>query len=1004
MDRPRPFIRHITIFSMGWLKTLLACALILAIASGASADSPIVNCSVSFGDEVGQAYSPKDPLYLDLPATIGLQDVAKVTLYINDPAVRKEAKAYTFSGNAYEDVYTSKGPIQESTSGYQRSLIPYDGAQSITLGFRNKYDYEGPMQVMVVFYALRPYPDGKDYQESGAGATNPASPWYHWYCSESEEHPVVCGAQKSCKICYKQVGLLVRQYWSVQRKAQATPPGGYDFTPWKDNPTSQWQSYSFSDPNHQVAVTGPDGKTYQSTCPLSFEVEAGPKSIRWLPDATMFEWQKKQGAKVSETSGPGGMAEGKSFEVLSGEAASDVKCKDGCDRPRSMSIGYEISSEMAPRGSGVMYMKATKQVCTTPDKLKSETDKMKAETKAYMASYKLTASSQPQFKPKTCANPPPKTQASGMLSGRITDGHTHPMAYMKLTLDVGGQQYSGYTDDAGNFQFADVKGLKPDASNPPEANLKAEFTYFRDGKYYMRVVDDSSSGKVVEYERTFKLRGDSDLTQDVDYMIDAPEGKTEMSADGVTVKSTSRLRDLRDLAPIYAHISQAIDFALVALKANIDYKLPVDVYVGGEESVYYSRPSSSIAIGAKEASYGSMHRPDNREYHEFSHHIMFSQWNGDTIKLPVDKNHGGFVNSNTADSYTEGFAEFMAMAIADRVHDPANWPPEVYGGYGSYEENIKVWERFGKSEERAVCGVLWDLYDGADPADNDTVSIPLDEMWPILKVKRPTFYEYYKAFRDANPGKAAGIDQIMVNHGIFADNNTGNRRCDPFEPWITDKNGNHVCDAGDKWIDYGANSTAGIGWDPNEALGKATNYERQTRSMAGYIPDAFVRVADERVHYYLVKVDYPGPAKADYEYRTEAREGKVYLAPLPEGADATVTMTADSQDYKADAAYKITAKEYDKEYYAAKRDQGYFASHDFKLKATGLKKDPKYETFHNAKPVWDSDGGYDVIDEHKSPNQNAGEGEGKPSCSCLPLLPLILAGMSSAAAKASGIL
>jgi hypothetical protein len=993
---------------MGWLRTLLVCAFMIALPSRAFAENPIENCSVSFGDEVGQANSPKDPLYLDLPANVGLEDVAKVTLYINDPTVRKEAKAYTFTGNAYEDFYTSKGPIQESTSGYQRNLLPYDGSQSITLGFRNKYDYEGPIQVMVIFFALRPYPEGKDYQESGAGAGNPSSPWYRWYCSDSEEHPVVCGSQKSCKICYKQVGLLVRQYWSVQRKAQATPPGGYAFTPWKDNPTSQWQSYSFSDPGHQVTVTGPDGKSYQSTCPLAFEMGVGPQSTRWLPDDKMFEWRRKEGSKVTETNGPGGMAEGKSYEILGGEAASDEKCTSGCDRPRSMSIGYEIYSEMMPRGSGVIYMKSFKQVCTTPDKLKSETDKMKAETKAYMASYRLTASSQPQFKPKTCANPAPKEQVKDegplTISGKVTDGHNHPMPYMKMSLTVDGKDTRGYTDDAGKYRLDIADSLKPDASNPPEAKLTAEFTYFRDGKYYMRVVDDSSSGKVVEYERTFKLRGDSDLTQDVDFMIDAPEGKMEMSSDGVDVKSTSRLRDLRDLAPVYAHISQAIDFALVALKANIDYKLPVDVYVGGEESVYYSRPSSSIAIGKKETAYGSIHRPDNREYHEFSHHIMFSQWNGDTIMLPIDKNHGGFVNSNTADSYTEGFAEFMAMAIADRVHDPANWPPEIYGGYGSYEDNIKVWERFGKSEERAVCGALWDLYDGADPADNDTVTIPLTEMWSILKVKRPTFYEYYKAFRDAYPDKAAGIDQIMVNHGIFADNNTGNRRCDPFEPWITDKNGNHVCDAGDKWIDYGANTTSGIRWDPDEALGKATNYERPTRSMAGYVPDAFVRVADERVHYYIVKVDYSDPAKADYEYRTEAREGKVYLSPLPEGADATITITPDSQDYKADAVYTITAKEYDKEYYAAKRDQGYFATHDFKLKATGLKKDPKYETFHNAKPVWDSDRGYDVTDEHKSPAQNAEEGKGKPFCSCLPLLTLILAGLSSAAAKASGLL
>jgi hypothetical protein len=454
------------------------------------------------------------------------------------------------------------------------------------------------------------------------------------------------------------------------------------------------------------------------------------------------------------------------------------------------------------------------------------------------------------------------------------------------------------------------------------------------------------------------------------------------------------------LGGIYYYTGDAADFYKTILNAKLD-NLPLKVYIGGEDT-YYS-PNGFIRIGGTDAIYTSPDRPKNREYHEFSHYLMYSEYGSwpDGRSLPKTENHAGFLNPSTADSYLEGFAEFMAMTMAEYTDDPeVAKPPEQYPTGWNAESNIKVWERRGRSEERAIAGVLWDIRDkNNEPGDEMTVS--LQQMWPILKVKRRDFSEYVKAFKQAFPDKAQAIDKICVLHGIWADNNTGNKTRDEFEPYWPSAEGAPYA-VGDFFVDYGIkNGTiADIKHDPGETVGSSSNYERKDRGKGGLIPDAFIRVSDEKVRFYTVSVHFNNPSDGpDMEYTSEARQGLLYVDPPQEGIDATITVKPKSEDYVAGSVYTISSKDYDRKWYASE-GKGSYDQHDFKLKPTGQRKDPQVRTLDGKPPAWNNDGGYDYRGTPPTMNGSPLMGpEPKTICPCLPLLPLILAGLSAALAK-----
>lgn len=566
----------------------------------------------------------------------------------------------------------------------------------------------------------------------------------------------------------------------------------------------------------------------------------------------------------------------------------------------------------------------------------------------------------------------PGGESGGDLSGRITDGHNDPMPYMNVTLEFLGKNYASSTDEAGNYKFSNIAGFTPDAKNPSAGVLTAWATYWRDGENYFAIFDEISQNRQLVLQKKFLLRDSSDKTQNLDFSVPAPAGvyrakKGEPGTanlawlkEGEEIASNSQLTNLYHMAPVYYYTANAVDFDLAILEAEIGYKLPVDIYLGGSDGTYYSRPSSSISIDIGDLAYNSQDRPRNREYHEFSHHLLFSQWNGEGLRGANDANHGGFINSDTADSYTEGFAEFMSLVIADYTNnenDPA--PSHIYAGFGSLEDNLKPWERRGSMEELAVAGSLWDIYDKAND-EGDTVSISIQELWPVLREKRANFLEYAKALKSAFPDKAAGIDKILLAHGFFADSYIGNGVRDQFEPF-KDVNGDRNYSIGEYFVDYGINaSRAAIAYDGKGEVGRATNYQRPNRGKAVEIPGAFIGVRDRSVSTYEVSIHYGKPSQGtDYSYLVDQRGGMIFVRPLPEGVDATITVRPSSAAYAAGSEYRITAAEYDRKYYAAPESAPNFDSHDFKLTPTGAS-EPAAPELTGGALKWGRDRGYDV--------------------------------------------
>lgn len=549
-------------------------------------------------------------------------------------------------------------------------------------------------------------------------------------------------------------------------------------------------------------------------------------------------------------------------------------------------------------------------------------------------------------------NLPASDEKTLYIWGTVADADRNPMPFVELQAKVKGQEFRGRTDENGDFRMPLTLELDED-ENDVKVDFWVIFSYERNGKNYFRLyaLDGDSYGAVYLSK---ELR-----------ILDKQNVEVHLRLDGAhdpdMGSSTGWLEDLKSLSVIYSHMHEAVDFALTVLETDPDYKLPVEVYVGNTNgNTLYSPGDSFILISGRDAGYSSSNRPKNREYHEFAHHIMYATY-GDWPEgrnSSDSKNHDGFLNPNTADSYMEGFAEFMALAMSDRYGDtnPADGTgtkPEIYASFGSLDNNYRPWDSRGYLEEFAVASLLWDMYDSNNDR-GDSLTMSIDDIWEVLKVNRADFYEYYLAFRQANSRKASDIDKLFIEHGFYCHTGEGNKQRDLFEGF-RDANDNRRYDPGEFYFDLGClNSTKEIQYKSGMKLGKAANYERSNRTSAVRIEGAYLKVKEDEVRQYLVKVHYPEPGSCtDYEYVVDLREGLLYVQPLPEDVSAEITIVPYSVEYSAETPYTITNEELNEKMEAPEE---YFAAHEFSLKKTGVSGDLPYITYRDAEPAYAYEG------------------------------------------------
>jgi hypothetical protein len=388
------------------------------------------------------------------------------------------------------------------------------------------------------------------------------------------------------------------------------------------------------------------------------------------------------------------------------------------------------------------------------------------------------------------------------------------------------------------------------------------------------------------------------------------------------------VRFIGDFSLMYTHTVEALEFYKNVLKANVDYKLPIDVfgYARGT-STLYTPTTSSVLIIVADSPMTDSNRPRNREYHEFSHHVMFTMYGGwpapPAGAVPAEENHAGYTNPTTSDSYVEGFAEFMALVISDYYKQPN---PDVYASFGSFEVNWKSWSRRGLYEELAVAGVLWDLYDGLgdEKANFDTLQI-----WNVLKDKRENFGEVYDALITKFPGKKKEIDKVFELHGFWIDKTPGTGTYDSDEAF-RDANGNNRWNAGEYFVDYareeGTNRSFMIRQD-DEKIGYATNYQRLARKNTVRIRGEYLKV-DNSVPLYQVKVAFAKDPTMNYENLADNENGLVYVNVPEEGALVSVVPLDSSGKPISGKSFSITSADFEKKFGDAQVN-GYFAEYTF---------------------------------------------------------------------------
>ena len=450
------------------------------------------------------------------------------------------------------------------------------------------------------------------------------------------------------------------------------------------------------------------------------------------------------------------------------------------------------------------------------------------------------------------------------ITGYVEDGFTHKIGGVAVTLlDVtsGNQttQEVTITDDAGEYSFSGIDAGDYQIEVALECHKKVGDTAIFSVNY------DTTGPAVSAQTPSFSFTS-GELERDITF------------ADADLVPTAGIPQDrLDDLAGMYYHTKQVIDFELKELGFTPDLNLPIEVhgYVTDNPSnswdesqtCYYS--DGQVYIGTGDSDYDDDDRPVNREWHE-----MFHELTDDAVGFPADhtgdENHDGYYNHCTGDSWVEGWANFWACALK-RSLGADDW--YCIWEDTSLEVNWQVWDFDDElsREEFAAASLLVDLIDPASPLDMDYISLSIGQLWAIIGSQPlANMYEVHIALTAANIGQSdtnangqPDLDDLFIAHGFFADGG------DP---------GNRVYDAGEE-----------VGWGGKP--GRKTTIR---------VPNAYLRaiVTDSKGNpigsgTLAVNVVFDSPLDIyNYSYEVElgSSDSLVYFEVAPDRYDPSVQM------------------------------------------------------------------------------------------------------------------
>ena len=401
------------------------------------------------------------------------------------------------------------------------------------------------------------------------------------------------------------------------------------------------------------------------------------------------------------------------------------------------------------------------------------------------------------------------------ISGKVTtqdrNNRNVPLqnVELRITTNNGAATYTTFTDSDGEYSFA-PRGLST-------RDFKVEVILRdRDGYLTLRSKAGYNDNIVSLRTKRFAFTEATDIqgfSRYKDAELNIQFSSTYAHLDPTT--SAAQKAVLRDSAIYYHNTHTALDYALNTLGLIPDHKLPVDLHIHSNTAgVYYSTATSSINVEAAGGNSGAAvwESPDNREYHEFGHHVQTDSSMGGSNNLPAylpgDVNHGGVMNSDSKDSVVEGFAEFFSILVkGDSRYQWSN--AALTDLEGNFHETTVAPGKIGPDEEFNVATLLWDLVDD-DTEAGDLMKLGISDVWSILDSKDiTTVHSIYTAFNNSYGWKDTNatdghsdLDLLFITHRFYSD---------------TNKNGQW--DAGEKigYADY---------YEPKTAEGKAARNDR----------------------------------------------------------------------------------------------------------------------------------------------------------------------------------
>jgi len=314
------------------------------------------------------------------------------------------------------------------------------------------------------------------------------------------------------------------------------------------------------------------------------------------------------------------------------------------------------------------------------------------------------------------------------LEGRIT-AFDHPVKHIKIEFTSAGRSSTTTTDSQG--RYASDLEIGDDS-----VSMEISFEYSLQGTNYFMLTPGNrepfslilnvTEGRVKSIFSRYYVNDEGEPFR-VQTDFEMPEV--------LELDSLPEWREFKDFSAFYIHVTEVLEFYQDQLGVVFDLNLPLYVYLFSSKPLSYGHNDSIslIHVPSDKVEYINSFRPQNREYHEFSHYAMHNIYGGQFPVCgpgPVEEiNHGGYVNPCTADSFVEGFAYFMSAVIGeyyDYWWNDGHGVPQLLGIIGNLDDDYRAWDSFGQVEDRAVAGVLWDLYDGEAQAERESIAAAVD--------------------------------------------------------------------------------------------------------------------------------------------------------------------------------------------------------------------------------------------------------------------------------------